>query len=416
MNSVLYEPKVSHARRLGLICLFTTALPGSGCADPMEPTRNIPNLPIASVSLATGASHSCAIATEGPLYCWGSNDNGQLGDGQSSPRSLEPTLVAGSRRYVAVDAGIHTCALSEAGEAYCWGSPNHHGALGTGSKSPANVPHTVDGNYTFALLSAAYDHTCGLTVRGQTYCWGAGLFFETDADTCILPWSSMSIEVSCALSPFLVARDTSFVSLSSGHILTCAVTSDGDPYCWGEMGYDLNRSGVVPAQIPSPVPLTTVTTGASFACGLSKSGDAFCWGSNPDGRLGSTPGRCSIRDASCSAIPIPVAGGIKFSSITAGISHACGLTQSGAAFCWGSDIDGNLGDGPTVSRGIGPVSVAGNLTFGVLSAGAYHTCGITTGGEAYCWGRNAEGQLGNGSTSSSSVPHKVAGDLIFRAE
>jgi alpha-tubulin suppressor-like RCC1 family protein len=155
------------------------------------------------------------------------------------------------------------------------------------------------------------------------------------------------------------------------------------------------------AQVPR------INSGGYHTCGLTSTGAAYCWGRNDYGQLGdgTTTNRTS---------PVPVAGGLTFQALAAGGYHTCGLTASGAAYCWGSNQYGQLGDGMQTDRG-SPVAVAGGLTFQALSAGDYHTCGLTASGAAYCWGNNSVGQLGDGTTNSRSRPVAVAGGLTLRA-
>jgi alpha-tubulin suppressor-like RCC1 family protein len=106
-----------------------------------------------------------------------------------------------------------------------------------------------------------------------------------------------------------------------------------------------------------------------------------------------------------------VAGGLSFAAVSVGHQHTCGVTAAGAAYCWGSNdgvSSGALGDGTTVDRWT-PTLVTGGLSFVAVSAGVYHTCGVTAAGVIYCWGFNGFGQLGDGTFTDSSVPVKVAG-------
>jgi len=139
-----------------------------------------------------------------------------------------------------------------------------------------------------------------------------------------------------------------------------------------------------------------LATGFLHSCGLTSSGAAYCWGWNGIGQLGNGS------TTTYSSIPVAVAGGFSFSALAAGFYHSCGLTSSGAAYCWGTNNYGELGDGSTTSSRT-PVAVAGSLTFSTVAAGYRHTCGLTSAGAAYCWGDN------------SLTPHEVSGGLSFRA-
>jgi alpha-tubulin suppressor-like RCC1 family protein len=144
------------------------------------------------------------------------------------------------------------------------------------------------------------------------------------------------------------------------------------------------------------------------ACALTPAGAAWCWGGNTAGQRGDST-------ITGGATPGPVSGGLAFRLLSAGTAHTCGLTADGSAWCWGSNADGRLGSTPGAESCAGlpcsttPVAVSGGLRFVTISAGGAHTCGIATDGVAYCWGANAAGQLGDGSTASSAAPVRVVG-------
>jgi alpha-tubulin suppressor-like RCC1 family protein len=205
-----------------------------------------------------------------------------------------------------------------------------------------------------------------------------------------------------------------FLSIAAGGAHSCGISMANRAYCWGSnnLGQVGNGTSTLQFNTPQPVSgnltLVSVSTGMYHTCALNGAGAAYCWGWNAFGQLGdgSTTNR---------AVPVLVSGGITFASITAGgnsaVSHSCGLTPTGAAFCWGRNLDGELGDGTTTDRTI-PTAVQGGLTFIGLSAGGAHTCGLTATRKVYCWGDAPE--IGEGTTTDRSTPTLIAGSLEFK--
>jgi alpha-tubulin suppressor-like RCC1 family protein len=201
-----------------------------------------------------------------------------------------------------------------------------------------------------------------------------------------------------------------FSTISTWGQHTCGLTVSGATYCWGRNSYGQLGNGSTDSS-PVPVPVTgglsfyAVTGGLYHTCGLTVSGAAYCWGRNGYGQLGNG-------STDSSSVPLPVTGGLSFSAITAGRFHTCGLTTDGVAYCWGDNSAGQLGDGSfTIAPRLVPTGVAGGLTFSSVTAGGLHTCALATTGVAYCWGFNSWGQLGNGTGFGfdSAMPVRVLG-------
>jgi len=315
---------------------------------------------------------TCALTSDSLASCWGYGALGQVGNGATSGSAV-PVAVLGARRYSSIGGqGDHRCALTSSGAAYCWGS-NTFGVLGVGTTTAlescagapcSSVPVPVAGGLTFTRLTVGDSHTCGLTASGFTYCWGRG-------DAGPLGNGSLSDQSAPAL-----ALGPVFVALSAGGFHTCGLTSDGAAYCWGDN--DDGQLGI------------GTTTGPQSPC-LS-------------------PVEPTRGVGNCSTVPVQVTGGLRFKQISAGRQHTCAVTVTGTTYCWGSDGSSQLGNGSTGSWFPTPVPVIGGLPFVGVSAGGDHSCGLTSAGIAYCWGSNLRGQLGNRSTiDNSNVPVRVAG-------
>jgi len=305
--------------------------------------------------------------------------------------------------YETVESGAaHACGLGTGGSALCWGD-NAHGQLGLGGVDSRYEPWpVVQGALSFTAISAGGTQTCAVTADGEAYCWGGNSFGQlgTEAAPDVQP------------SPVQVFTDRVFKSVTSGGAHTCGITTENAAYCWGLAGDGQLGTGLSGNQ-PWPTPdsvrgghdFRELTAGDAHTCGLTPGGDALCWGSGNAGELGNG-GNVG------STTPVAVVGGVGFFQISAGYEHTCALDLDGSAYCWGAGGDGRLGNGTASSSNV-PVAVAGGITFTSISAGGAHTCGIAGDQRAYCWGRNDRGQLGDGTMVSRMEPALVTGGLEF---
>jgi alpha-tubulin suppressor-like RCC1 family protein len=270
------------------------------------------------------------------------------------------------------------------------------------------------GDLDHTTISAGGWHSCGLTADGTAYCWGRDFDRAPDGSG-----------GTARLLPVRVATDLKFTHISAGDVHTCAIADGGKAYCWGDniygqLGLGTTARQATPVAVAGGHLYKEVKTADQVTCGITLGDDAYCWGTNRWGHLGTTTTEtCGGGfQRPCSTLPRRVSTTTKFTSIELGHLGACGLTGTGAAFCWGINQDGQLGNG-TLDFTEAPLAVSGGHAFADLAPGLYHTCGLTTVGDAYCWGANAEGQLGSttatdcGLWDCSPVPIRVATSLKF---
>ena len=359
--------------------------------------------------LVAGGYQTCGVVAGGTAYCWGFNVFGQLGDG-TRLQQIAPVAVSPNRSFTVLGAGrSHTCGLAQDGSASCWGL-NTYGQLGVGTLFDGWGPRAVSGGRSYMALVAGANHTCGLATGGKAYCWGDSRYGQLG--------EGLS---SGLLAPVEVNGGRKFTALAAGTNHTCALAAGGKVYCWGDNGYGQLGDGTVVTNRSGPVAVsggrtfTALATGDAHTCGLATGGKAYCWGDNRYGQLGNGTRVQQV-------VPVAVGGGRTFKALAAGASHTCGLVAGGTAYCWGGNEYGQLGDG-TGGGGYGnnsadrtaPVTVSGARTFTALVAGASHTCGLATGGTAYCWGYNGNGQIGDGTLVQQTAPAPVSGARAFRA-
>lgn len=263
--------------------------------------------------------------------------------------------------------------------------------------------------------------SCGLISTGRGYCWGLSNHGQVGAATdsvCYhdpdpIAGKSDGGPLPCALIPVRVTDSVGYMTISAGDSTSCGITVDGRAYCWGrglsgEIGNGTASDRATPALV-SPTPwFTSISVGGSHVCALIITGVPYCWGNDEFGQLG------DARRVH-STTPVPVSsGGQRFIRITAGFRHTCGIVADGTAYCWGDNTFGQLGVGSRGGFVDTPVLVSTGLKFSAISAGGDHTCGIATSGAAFCWGDNAVGQLGNGTSGDfSATPVAVVGEQVF---
>ena len=368
-------------------------------------------------SVDAGGFHACAITPSAAVYCWGYNGDGQLGtsayDNRNVPTALSaPEAVDAKLTFRQLSGGrYHTCGITLAGVAYCWGA-NLDGRLGTNDQTPSAKPRQAATPVAFASIGSGWNHTCGLSKAGLVYCWGFNQ--EGEVGALIPPADSVSVAV-----PRPVSAQT-FKSMAVGGLHSCALDLADHAWCWGFNGYGqlgdgttnwtlnnlVDSTGAPIAGIPVPVltglSFQAIASGAHHTCALSN-GIPWCWGDNRNWQLGTSGVTNSL-----TPIQVALPGGVTaFARLSSGDYHTCGVTAAGKVYCWGDNSYGQLGTGTTLNSAT-PVPVAPELDFISFSAGETLSCGVTTEHTVYCVGNNLYGQVGDATNEGRTSPVKVA--------
>jgi alpha-tubulin suppressor-like RCC1 family protein len=325
-----------------------------------------------------------------------------------------PGCVAVSPRRVTRSPGKFTVTATAAGTCSVTITD---GALGS-----AVIPVRVVPAFVHGTLTAGDQHTCGLTSAGAAYCWGSNRFGQLGSAT------NSGNAGAANPAPLPVQGSLTFTSLSAGQSHTCGLTPAGVAYCWG--ANDIGQLGVtanIATGNPNPQPTAVNTSetfidlqaGRWFTCGLKSDGAVLCWGSNQWGQIGSEENTGGV---TANPAPNQVLASVAFTSLYAGDSHTCALTAGGDAYCWGRNNFGQLGTALNHLTGNAtpmPQAVSGDLTFTSLAAGRDHTCGLASTGATYCWGNNDHGAFGTtvefGTGLGYPAPLPMEGSLVFTA-
>jgi len=363
-------------------------LPDSGIQGP---TR-VPGLPARAVEVGVGAQHVCTRLDDTTVWCWGASDRGQLGLGPTIVTPQLPTVVPTitNAAELAIAAQM-SCIRRGDGTVACWGD-NQAGQLGDATApsfrpTPGDVPGVIA-----SAIAAGGQHVCAL-VAGRYVCWGSNEQAQLGDGT----FTSRG-------TPAPPSAASGLIALAASRYHTCAIRDGGDVGCWGgnfdgTLGDGTTEFRTLPVGIEAGRPVVALAAGLRSTCGLRDDDVVMCWGVGARGAIGD--GRSAVARA--------LATGVAATQIAVSERHSCAITPTGDVTCWGDNRRGQLGDGTTSSR-VTPSKVmrtwgtAGALE---LAVGADHSCLRTDAREVYCWGSNEEGQLGDGTFDQRSIPTRA---------
>jgi alpha-tubulin suppressor-like RCC1 family protein len=335
------------------------------------------------LALGAGLHHTCAVTSDGRLYCWGMNDQGQLGVSTAPmSHSLVPIAVDDATDWTAISiADDHVLALKAGGALYAWGT-NTYGELGTGDTLGRRAPALVSEGWR--VLAAGAEHSCAIRDTGALFCWGYGGRGQLGLGV-----------LANYLDPQEVSPGSRWSSVAAfDH--TCAIDDAGALHCWGrndsgQTGSPATMSEVTrPTRVGTDSDWTAVAAGRSHTCGLRAGGALHCFGSNASGQLGR-----GAPSATLDPTPAPVSGDLAFAAISAGADHMLGRTDTNELYAWGDANEGALGIGPAADAVGAPARVGTTSDWRVFEGGASYSCG-TRGGVLHCFGMNRQNPVGTG--------------------
>nr|WP_232354056.1 InlB B-repeat-containing protein [Bifidobacterium asteroides] len=391
---------------------------------------------------ASYSYHSLAVGSDGNAYAWGINGNGQLGDGTTTTRTMpakvsKPAGTSTDFTYLQVSAGqFHSLALGSDGNAYAWGR-NDYGQLGDGTKTTQKItpvkvrkPADTPTDFTFLQVSAGYYHSLALGSDGNAYAWGYDDYGQLGDGTT----ATQKITPVKVRKPADTPTDFTYLQVSAGNTHSLALGSDGNAYAWGNNSYGQLGDGATtitdtskqtspvkvdkPADTPTDFTFLQVSAGTDHSLAVGSDGNAYAWGNNDYG-LGD--GTKTTQKTSPVKVGKPAGTPTDFTylQVSDGYLHSLALGSDGNAYAWGYNMYGRLGDGtqtdrPTPVKVGKPAGTPTDFTYLQVSAGNTHSLALGSDGNAYAWGNNFFGSLSNPDVKGYSVvPVPVVFKLVI---
>jgi alpha-tubulin suppressor-like RCC1 family protein len=377
--------------------VLTTALEHGGNSDsdagPVTGSAGDAGLPepdLVISGVAVGMQHSAAISS-GHLYTWGANESGELGLGDTVERHV-PTELGADQTFVSVSAGgDYTCALDDTGAVYCFGA-NDRGQLGQGDRQARSQPVRVPLPGAARVVSDNFEHVCALLADASLYCWGQNFEGELGQDDSPPPTSDQT--ALDALSPVQVPGNT-WSDVSAGDGFTCGVRFDGTLWCWGrnsdhQLALDNPIQIRHPVQIGSDTDWLRVDSGLQFSLALKRDHSLWCWGENVGQPSDGNPFGMDVAELDT---PTRFGSASDWIAFATRSFHTCAVNRANELWCWGRNIEGQLGLGDTDLRST-PTYVTDGIA--AVSVAWFTTCALTTAGRVLCTGKNDHWQIGDG--------------------
>ncbi len=353
----------------------------------------LPNCLFSTTSISGGLEHSIVLCSSGGANSWGSSEFGQLGNGTNT-NSTTPVQVSSLTGATAISGGhSHSLVLKNNGTVWAWGS-NFFGPLGNGNNTDSNVPVQVSSLTGVIAIAGGGNHSHALKNDGTVWAWG----YNSSGELGIGNNTNSNI-------PVQVSSLTNITAISGGGIHSLMLKNDGTVWAcgyniYGQLGNGNNTNSNIPVQVSSLSNISAISGGYTYSLALKNDGTVWAWGENFIGQLGNGTNTNSN-------VPVQVSSLTGIIAISASLGNrSLALKNDGTVWAWGSNSSGQLGNGTTTSSSV-PVQV--NTLTGIIAIGGgwAHSIAIKNNGTVWAWGVNEFGQLGIGTTTNSSVPVQV---------
>lgn len=345
--------------------------------------------------LAAGSNHTIALKSDGTVWAWGYNDSGQLGDSTTTKSSV-PVQVVGLSDVTAIAAYSHfTIALKNDGTVWSWGR-NNYGQLGDGTTANSSTPVQVVGLDNVTAIAAGEEYTIALKNDGTVWAWGHNDYGQLGNDTTV-----------DSTTPVQVSGLTDVIAIAAGSWAALVLKNDGTVWAWGQnaagqLGNGTYTTTSTPVQAAGLTDVIAIGAGSNYSLALKSDETVWSWGWGSYGQLGS--GKTTPPPQN---IPEPIPGLTGVNTIIAGKEHVVALKSNGTTLAWGRNENGQVGDGTTTQRNT-PVQIdVSDVTS--IALGWYHTAELKSDGTVWVWGFNGHGQLGDGTNEDSITPVQVKG-------
>jgi alpha-tubulin suppressor-like RCC1 family protein len=368
---------------------------------------------IATSPIATRAAAPSGFA--GTAWAWGDNAYGQLGNGTitSSSSPVAVSLPPGTAVIAVAGGTFHSLALTTTGQVLAWGY-NAQGQLGNATTTNSNAPVAVSlpSGTTVTAIASGGSHGLALTSSGQVLAWGQNTYGQLGNGTTTN--SSTPVAVS-------LPSGTTVTAIAGGYGHSLALTSTGQVLAWGYNQLGQLGNGTTsttgcycvptpgPVSLPSGTTVTAIAAGRAHSLAVTSTGQVLAWGWNAYGQLGN-----GTTTNSSTPVAVSLPSGTTVTAVAGGYGHSLALTSTGQVLAWGYNLQGQLGNGTTSTTGCycvptpGPVSMPSGTTVTAIAAGDSHSLAAISWGQVFAWGYNFSGQLGNGTTTNSSTPVQVS--------